>query len=160
MKNKKQKHVKKVYQVPSNQELDVIKVNPVLSEIVKEDMITLHKINKGLKSMVMDSVKSCTEELKDSSDNWIIVRIDVYTPHVQHPGDIEYITNEVQSMIDDWWDTALDVEVAKTSQAFIICMTLEYAESGDPFGHYVTINAIPLDINNPAWVRSTLSRVI
>ena len=48
MSKKKRKHTnQKVYQVPSNAELDKIKENPLLNDTVKDDMITLHKINKG-----------------------------------------------------------------------------------------------------------------
>ena len=100
-KNRKH-HRQQVYQVPSNTELDSIKTNQNLSEIVKQDMITLHKINKQTKTYVMDAVNrfvGAVREAEPETENLLVNRIEVMTPHTIEPGNFEYIQAVVIDMI-------------------------------------------------------------
>lgn len=157
MSKKKRKHTnQKVYQVPSNAELDKIKENPLLNDIVKDDMITLHKINKGLKSMVMDVING--NNLNEVSDKAEISRIDIMTPHVVYPEDTEYITSEVESMVNTWF---IDVtwDRVNISQAFMICIELTDRETNELYGNLIYIHAIPSDMSNESLTISTLALV-
>lgn len=155
MSKKKRKHTNQVYQIPSNAELDKIKENPLLSDIVKTDIVTLHKINKGLKSMVMDVINLCQKEI--SIENVQVSRIDVFIPHVVQPQDTEYITSEIQIMVHEWFkDTSMFDETKVFSQAFIICMVINKKDTGELYGNFIYIHALPEDLSD-SFTASTLA---
>lgn len=53
--------------VLSTAELDEINSNLLLSDGVKRDLITLHRINKNVKSLVMDSITRTRDMLSDQN---------------------------------------------------------------------------------------------
>ena len=148
-KNRKH-HRQQVYQVPSNTELDSIKTNQNLSEIVKQDMITLHKINKQTKTFVMDAVQRFVDgvNMVDTETKGLVVKhINVMTPHTLEPGNFEYIQGEVNGMIQDCGD---DLEEDTTqcplvSTAYIMYMTGTSTTGDEPVNWmYVDIVAQPV----------------
>lgn len=146
----------KIFDVPSNEEVEKIMSNDLLCEEVKKDLITLHRVNRGLKSTVNDIIKLFISDgkyqhmVKEYNAKFLITNIDIYTPHTEDRT-VEHVTEKTKELVGG----LIDGEIPELCQSTITIITANasYPDRDNDIVTFVYVTGVESDADGNVKTR-------